>query len=212
MVITIDGLSANGKTTLASRLAACLGFKSFSAGAIYRALTLEIINKNLDTNNIPLLIEQLKNINLDFEEDKVYLNGEEVSQKLRTDEITLYSTIWGLIPEIKELVRSVQKNYANKNNVIMEGRDIASRVVPDAEIKFYLYADFSTRVKRFSIVKNISEEAAAQKLQEIDKLDMQGNFVKPTAAYEIDTTNLTLDEVIGIMLKIVEENRNIRLI
>lgn len=119
MIITIDGLSANGKTTLASRLAECLGFKSFSAGAIYRALTLEIINKKLDVKNIPLLIEQLKNINLDFEEDKVYLNGEEVSQRLRTDEITLYSTIWGLIPEIKELVRSIQKNYASKNNVVI---------------------------------------------------------------------------------------------
>lgn len=212
MVITIDGLSANGKTTLASRLAECLDFKSFSAGAIYRALTLEIINKNLDVENIPLLIEQLKNINLDFEEDKVYLNGEEVNQRLRTDEITLYSTIWGLIPEIKELVRSIQKNYASKNNVVMEGRDIASRVVPDAEIKFYLYADFDTRVKRFSIVKNISEEVAAQKLQEIDKLDMQGNFIKPTGAYEIDTTNLTVEEVIAVMLKIVEENKNIRLI
>lgn len=93
MVITIDGLSANGKTTLARILAKKLGFKYFSAGAIYRTLTLEIINKNLDVENIPLLIENLKNINIDFEEDKVYLNGEEVSQKLRTDEITLYSTI-----------------------------------------------------------------------------------------------------------------------
>lgn len=87
----------------------------------------------------------------------------------------------------------------------MEGRDIASRIVPDAEIKFYLYADFDTRVKRFSIVKNISEEVAAQKLQEIDKLDMQGNFIKPTGAYEIDTTNLTVEEVIDMMLNIIKK-------
>ncbi len=203
MIITIDGLRCNGKSTLAKMISEELNFKNFNTGAIYRCIALEIINKNLDINDIKATIKKLQAININFDNDKVILNGKDVSKEIRTEKISLYSTKWGTLAEIKQLVRKIQKDFIKKYDTVIEGRDIATRIAPDADIKFYLYSDFETRVQRiWNQNKFVNIEEIRQNLKEIDNLDINcGNFVKPQKAIEINTTNKNIQEVYEIMMK-----------
>lgn len=109
MIIAIDGLAVNGKTTLAKMISKKLNFKNFNTGAIYRCMAIEIINKNLDINHIETVIEHLKNIDINFEGTKVILNGKNVSEEIRTEKISLCSNKWATNEQIKEIVRKKTK-------------------------------------------------------------------------------------------------------
>lgn len=202
IVITIDGLAVNGKTTLAKMLSKELNIKYFNTGAVYRCIALYVLNNNLNIDNLDEIIPIIKEISVDFINDDVYLNGINVSDKIKTEEISYYSTKWATIPRIKETVREIQKNFIKENDVIMEGRDIAVRIAPNADLKFYLYSDFETRLKRlWETQKDIDIEELRNNLLIRDDLDLnQGNFVKPENTYEIDTTNYKIEEIYAIML------------
>ena len=206
MVITIDGLSVNGKSTLARMIAEKLNFKNFNTGVIYRCITLKIINEKLDISEISKVIEKINNIDIYFKKDKTFLDGKDVSNKIREEQFTIYSTKIGSIPEIKEVVRKIQKLFIKKYDTVIEGRDIATRIAPDAEFKFYLYSDFETRVKRlWNINKSIKIETLRNDLKTRDELEIKNkDFIKPKNAIEIDTTNYSLNEVYDIMLKKIE--------
>ena len=210
MIIAIDGLGVNGKSTLAKMLSNSLSFKYFNTGSIYRCIALEIINNNLDVNDIKSVIEHLKLIDIDFNTGKVFLSGIDVTDKIRTEIISVKSTEWATIPEIKELVRKIQKDFLSKNNTVIEGRDICTRIAPNADFKFYLYSDFETRVKRlYNSNKNIDINTIRNNLLIRDRLDIEGgNFIKPKNAIEIDTTNLSISEVYNIMIKKINYNKN----
>jgi cytidylate kinase len=202
MTITIDGLGVNGKSTLAGMISKELNYKNFNTGAIYRCIALKIIEDNLNIDNIQEVLKAINNIDIDFREEKVYLNGLDVTKKIRTEEISFYSTKWATIPEIKEFVRNFQKEFISKNNTVMEGRDIATRIAPNAEFKFYLYSNFETRVKRlWNQSRKIDIDTIRNDLKVRDDLDINcGNFIKPIGAIEIDTTNLSIEEVYEIMI------------
>ena len=203
MIITIDGLAVNGKTTLAGMISKELNLKNFNTGAIYRCIALEIIEQKLNINNIEKILEQLKNINVNFENEKIILNGKDVSNKIYTEEISLYSTKWATIKEIKEVVRIVQKEFINKYNTVIEGRDIATRIAPNADIKFYLYSDFEVRANRLWLQnQSIDINVIKENLKKRDYWDMNcGNFVKPQNAIEIETSDKNINEVFKIMMK-----------
>jgi cytidylate kinase len=202
MVITIDGLGVNGKSTLAGMISKELNYKNFNTGAIYRCIALKIIEDNLSIDNIQEVLKSINNIDIDFRKEKVYLNGLDVTKKIRTEEVSFYSTKWATIPEIKEFVRNFQKEFISKNDTVMEGRDIATRIAPNAEFKFYLYSDFETRVKRhWKQSRKIDIDTIRNDLKARDDLDINcGNFIKPMGAIEIDTTNLSIEEVYEIMI------------
>lgn len=201
MVITIDGLGVNGKSTLAKMLSDYLNYKNFNTGSIYRCIALEIIEKNIDINNIQELQNKLNNIDINFDNEKVLLNGIDVSNKIRTEKISYFSTKWAIIPEIKEIVRKIQKDFIQKYNTVMEGRDIGTRIAPNAEYKFYLYSDFETRVERlWKQNTKIDIKTIKKDLKIRDEIDLNGgNFIKPLDAFEIDTTNYSIKEVFEIM-------------
>lgn len=207
MVITIDGLGVNGKSTLAKRISNELNFKNFNTGAIYRCIALQIIENKLDINKIEQVLNYIREMEVDFESDKTYLNKRDVTTKIRTEQISVVSTKWATIPKIKEFVRNFQKDFIEKNDTVMEGRDIGTRIAPNAEVKFYLYSDFETRVERlWNQNKKINIEEIRENLKIRDDLDINGgNFVKPKNAIEIDTTNYTLDEVYQIMINEVNK-------
>ena len=209
MIIAIDGLGVNGKSTLAKMLSNSLSFKYFNTGSIYRCIALEIINNNLDVNDIKSVIEHLKLIDIDFNTDKVFLSGIDVTDKIRTEIISVKSTEWATIPEIKELVRKIQKDFLSENDTVIEGRDICTRIAPNADFKFYLYSDFETRVKRlYNSNKNVDINIIRDNLLIRDRLDIDGgNFIKPKNAIEIDTTNLSINEVYNIMIKKIDYNK-----
>ena len=201
MIIAIDGLAINGKTTLAKRIADSIGFKYFSAGALYRCKALTIINKGLDINNIEDTVKELEKMKIDFQGEKTYLDGIDVSKTMREEEISIKSTEWGAMPEIKAVVRNIQRKFIKENNTVMEGRDIGTRIAPNADVRFYLYSEFQTRVERIHKQRNITIEEAEKHLAQIDDMDLNdGNFIKPIGAIEIDTTNLSLDEVYQTMM------------
>ena len=202
MIIAIDVLCINGKTTLSKMISDKLKFKNFGAGSVYRCIALEIINKNLDINDIQNVLKELENFDIDFIENKVILNNKDVTKEIKTPEITLKSTVWGAIPEIKVFVRKIQKDFIKKYDTVMEGRDICTRVAPDAEVKFYLYSDFEIRVQRaLKDNPNLTIQEVSKNIKRIDDLDLNtGLFIMPENAIEIDTTNKTLDEVFEIMM------------
>ena len=203
MIITIDGLGINGKSTLAKMLSERLNYKIFNTGAIYRCVAFKIINENLDVNDIANTLYKINAIDINFENNKVFLDGKDVTKQIRTEQISVYSTKWATIPEIKNFVTEIQKDYIKKYDTVIEGRDIATRIAPDADFKFYLYSDFETRVQRLWMQNKIENiETIRNNLKIRDELDINGgNFVKPTNAIEIDTTDYTIDEVFEIMLK-----------
>jgi cytidylate kinase len=203
MIIAIDGLGVNGKSTLARMLANKLNIKNFNTGSIYRCMALDIINNNLDVHNIEEVIKHLKLINIDFDSERVFLEGVDVTNQIRTENISVKATEWATIPEIKELVRKIQKEFINQNDVVIEGRDICTRIAPNAEFKFYLYSDFETRVARlYNSNKSESIDTIRKNLIIRDKIDIEGdNFVKPNDAIEIDTTDLSINDVYNIMLE-----------
>ena len=202
MVITIDGLSTNGKTTLAKMISEELHIQNFNTGAIYRCIGYTILKEKLDINNISDVIEKIKKIKVTFEDGKTFLNGEDVTDKIREEKITVCSNKWATIPEIKKLVRKIQKDFIKKYDSVMEGRDIGTRIAKDADFKFYLYADFETRVNRlWGLKKNIDKNIIRENLKKVDDVDInEGNFIKPENAIEIDTSNLSIDEVYNIMI------------
>ena len=209
MVITIDGLGVNGKSTLASMISKVLNFKNFNTGAIYRCIALRIIENKLDVEDIDTVLKEIENIHIDFIDDKVFLDGKDVSKDIRTEQISVCSTKWATIPKIKEFVRTFQKTFIKKYDTVIEGRDIATRIAPDADVKFYLYSDFETRVKRLWL-QNTNEkiETIRKNLQERDEVDLNGgNFVKPLNAIEINTTNYTIDEVYNLMMQEINKRK-----
>lgn len=203
MIISIDGLGVNGKSTLARKIADELHFKNFNTGAIYRCIALEILKQNLDINNIEDVIDKISNLKIDFSFDKVFLNNEDVTSKIRTELISVKSTEWATIPKIKELVRKIQIEFLKNNNTVIEGRDIGTRIAPNADVKFYLYSDFETRVNRLlNLEKETSIEEIRRNLKIRDDFDINGgNFVKPAYAIEIDTSQMTLNEVYDFMME-----------
>lgn len=205
MIIAIDGLGVNGKSTLAKMLSEILKYKNFNTGAIYRCIAFKIISENLDVNDISNTLYKIKDIDINFENNKVFLDGKDVTKQIRTEQISVYSTKWATIPEIKSFVREIQKDYLKKYDTVIEGRDIATRIAPDAEFKFYLYSDFETRVHRLWMQNKCENiETIRNNLKIRDDLDINGgNFVKPANAIEIDTTDYTIDEVFEIMLKFI---------
>ena len=202
MVITIDGLSTNGKTTLAKMISEELHIQNFNTGAIYRCIGYTILKEKLDINNISDVIEKIKKIKVTFEDGKTFLNGEDVTDKIREEEVTVCSNKWATILEIKDVVRNIQKDFIKKYDSVMEGRDIGTRIAKDADFKFYLYADFETRVNRlWGLKKNIDKNIIRENLKKVDDVDInEGNFIKPENAIEIDTSNLSIDEVYNIMI------------
>ena len=210
MVITIDGLGVNGKTTLAKRIAEKLNFKNFGAGSVYRCIAYKMIKNNLDISDIDKVLELIKDIDVDFVGKDVYLDGEKVTDFIKTEEISVKSTKWATNLKIKEFVRNYQKEFIKKHDTVMEGRDIAERIAPNAEVKFYLYSDFETRVRRlWEADKSVDINEIRNNLKIRDDLDLNGgNFVEPKVAIRIDTTNLTLDEVYEKMME--EINKKIQ--
>jgi len=206
LIITIDGLSANGKSTLAKKISEEINFKYFNSGAIYRCIAIEIINKNLDINNLDNTLKILENIKIDFIDNKTFLNGKDVTKLLRTEKISMKSAEYGGIPKIKEIVRKIQRQFLDNNDTVMEGRDIGTRIASNADLKFYLYADFETRLKRLhkATGTDINEIRENLKLRDFIEIN-EGHFIKPDDAIEIDTTNKTLDEVYELMLKEIKK-------
>ena len=152
-IIAIDGPLASGKGTIAKRLATILHGIDLYTGAMYRSVAFFCINNSIDLNNAALVIEQLSKVTIDYKEDKIFLNGEDVTDAIQDARIAEGASIVGVIPEVRrDLVRRQQtigiEEMQSGKIVLVEGRDIGTVVFPDAALKLYLTASETVRAKR----------------------------------------------------------------
>lgn len=207
MIITIDGLGGTGKTSQAKTLAKKIGFKCFDTGAIYRAITLKLINEGIDPRNTEKLYEMLESSKIILDNEKVFLDGIDVSERIRKMDITVNSAYIATIKDIKKKVIEIQKSFGNKYDTVMEGRDIGTRIFPNADVKFYLTATPELRAKRRFLEgkDNLTYEEILEKMKERDRMEITAKSIIPDDAVIIDTSNRSFEEVNSIMLKVTRQ-------
>ena len=178
--IAIDGPSGAGKSTLAKALAKELGYIHTDTGALYRTVGLAVLRAGVAPDNRDAVIALLPHIDilLRYEADgqKIYLGGEEVSAFIRTNEISSYASKVSAIPEVRTFLLDLQRGIAKENNVIMDGRDIGTVILPNAKVKFFITVSDEERARRrhrelLSRGENISLEEVQRTMAERDKND-----------------------------------------
>ncbi len=214
--IAIDGPSGAGKSTLARRLAAKLGFIYVDTGALYRALALSMLRRNAETEE--QIIGSLKelDVTLRYEdgEQHVFANGEDVSGLIRTPEVTMAASRVSAIPAVRKYLFDLQQDLAKTHSVVMDGRDIGTVVLPNADVKIYLTASAEKRaMRRFlemqekHIVGQTYEEVLADVIRR-DEQDMNREIAPLKQAEDavlVDTSDLDLDESEKLLLKVCKE-------
>ena len=209
-VIAIDGPAGSGKGTITKCVASKIGFFRLDTGALYRCVTLEVIRNKWELREVSKIVEIARNIQVEFvrneemnELDFVFLNGEDVTKAIRSNEVNNLVSQVSSIKELREEMLGVQRKMAENQNTIMEGRDIGTVVFPNADLKIYLNADIEERARR-RYVENIEKgidttyEEVLQILKNRDKIDMEREvspLKKADDAIEIDSTNLSIEEV-----------------
>ena len=216
-VVAIDGPAGTGKGTVAKIISEKLNLINIDTGAMYRAVTLEMINKNIgleDEEKIEKILEKIK-IELENKEGRhiVLLNGEDVTEKIRQPEVTKLVSQASAIKQIRLKMSDFQRKLGQNNKIVMEGRDIGTYVFPNADVKIYLDADVEERAKRRYIQnqeKNIamSYEEILENIKKRDENDKNkeiGALKKAEDAIIIDTTNLTVEQVIQKVEQIIKQ-------
>lgn len=214
--IAIDGPSGAGKSTIAKRTAEKLGYIYIDTGAMYRAIGLYLTRLGINIKEEKgKAVECLPSIDIDIKficgEQHIFLNGEDVSSLIRTPEISMAASDAGTVLEIREKMTNLQRNLAKNNNCIMDGRDIGSYVLPDADVKIFLTADVRVRAeRRYCELKekggSITFEDVLSDMIIRDKNDSTREFMplkKADDAVLIDTSDLTLDESVTAVIKCI---------
>lgn len=217
--IAIDGFSSCGKSTLAKRVADALGYLFIDSGAMYRAITLYFIRQNIDLDNKKEVEAAIKNIQLEIIPNHttglsdILLNGENVSFQIREMTVAELVSNVAAIKEVRGFAVQQQQNIGSQKGVVMDGRDIGTVVFPNAELKIYLTADPSVRVKRrfnelSEINPNITMEEVQANLEMRDYIDSnreESPLTKANDAIVVDNTYLTKDETLERVLDLAKQ-------
>jgi cytidylate kinase len=202
LIIAIDGPSAAGKSTLAKRLAKDLGFTYLDTGAMYRALALKVLSEGIDLSNDGALAELIDRTEIDIAETggklKVLLDGEDVSEKIRTPEVSQMASKTSALKVVRHWMLLLQRALGQRGNVVAEGRDIGTVVFPDAEVKIYLDASVQERARRRveelrKAGRQVSLDETLREMGERDKRDSERDLAplrKANDAIAIDSTSL----------------------
>ena len=212
-VVAIDGPAGSGKGTISKILAKECNLVYIDTGAMYRAIAYKTLENNIDINDQDKIVDLANNSKIEFKEGKTYLDGIDVSDSIRTMEVTrIVSPISSIIP-LREILVKKQQEMASLEDVIMEGRDITTVVLPHANFKFYLDASASERAKRRYLENkekgmDVSIDEIKENIEKRDYNDMNkpvGALVRTNDQIYIDSTNMTIDEVVQYMKKIIME-------
>lgn len=211
-IISIDGASSTGKSTLARKISNFLKFIHIDSGAMYRAVTLFAKKNHLLSYNLvdkKGLIKLLPNIKVDFVKNKIHLNGKDVSKDVRDENISNFVSKVAEIPEVRAFLVTKQRNFTVNHNVVMDGRDIGSVVFPNADIKFFLHADLNIRVeRRYNELKllnsNIYKEEVKQNIIQRDYTDsnrQDSPLIVPENAISIDVSEFDINSLFEFMME-----------
>ncbi|MBQ0038696.1 MAG: (d)CMP kinase [Clostridiales bacterium] len=216
--VAIDGPSGAGKSTLAKEAAAQLGILYVDTGAIYRSIGLYMFKNGINPQNADAVVAELPHIcvELRYGDDglqRMYLNGEDVTDSIRLPEISMYASAVSAIPQVRAFLLDMQRDMAKKQSVIMDGRDIGTVVLPDAEVKIYLTAAPEVRAQRR--MKELAErgtpcsfEEVLHDIQQRDYNDTHRDTAPLRQAEDavlLDTSELNFDESREAMLAIIRE-------
>ena len=213
MVIAIDGPAGSGKSTIAELLAQRLKgpdnreFTYINSGNLYRAITLGCLRANISPSDSEKVLEYAKNARIEYQKDRVFLEGEDVTGALHTDEIDRFSAPLSAIVPVRHIVNDLIRSLAGGRNVVVEGRDMTTVVFPNAKHRFYLDASTESRAKRRfeqGVSRLSFEEIKKTILQrdEIDKNKAEGSLKIAPGVHYLDTSDLTISQVYD---KLIEE-------
>ncbi|EFO67223.1 cytidylate kinase [Lactobacillus iners LactinV 09V1-c] len=221
MQVAIDGPASAGKSTVAKIIAKNMGYIYLDTGAMYRACTLVAKQNHLAYDDQSGILKALNNNIISFknidDDQRVYINDKDVSFDIRTPEITANVSQVSALSEIRKKMVEIQRKIAGENNIIMDGRDIGTTVLPDADVKIFLIASVASRAKRRYL--DFKEKGINQNLTDIEKdiadrdyKDMHRKISplrKAEDAYQVDTTDMSIDQVVNKLTQIIKKIKKI---
>lgn len=214
--IAIDGPSGAGKSTIAKLVAAKLGIDYIDTGAMYRAVGYKMKNNGISAEQVEKLERMLDDTDIDFVNGDIILDGIVVNNEIRTSEISRMASICSAVQQVREKLVDIQRDMGTRKSVIMDGRDIGTNVMKDAEYKFFLTASDEERAGRrhkelVEKGENISFDEVLEDIRKRDHNDMTRKLnplAKADDAVEIDSTGLSIEEVTDRILDEVRKNNN----
>lgn len=206
-IIAIDGPSGSGKSTISNKLAGILNIEYLNTGSMYRATTLYFLENGLDENSTDnQVLEALDEVNINFVDNKIYLNEKNVEDKIRTDSITKNVSWVAANGLVRKRLVDMQRQIADEKSFVLDGRDIGTVVFPNAKYKFYLTANARQRAKR-----RFDQHESGLTIDEIEKAIIARDqydstreispLKKADDAIEIDNSNLNIDQTIALILE-----------
>ena len=213
VAIAIDGPAGAGKSTIARKLAEKTGYIYVDTGALYRTVALSISRNGIDPLDISAVVSHIAEIAVDIKyidgEQRVILNGEDVSGLIRTPEVSMTASVTSAIPEVRAFLLGLQRKLAKEHNVVMDGRDIATVVLPDAKVKVFLTASPEIRARR-------RYDELVLKGQKVEFDDVLADIIKrevaplkPSAeSVIVDTSDLDLEGAVNAMQNVIKERLN----
>ena len=206
--IAIDGPGGAGKSTIAKLVGDKLGLEYIDTGAMYRAVGLKLNRKGIKPDDLISISNVLEETTIDFVNGKIILDGDDVSDIIRTQEISKFASIYSQIPEVRSKLVDIQRRIAAGKSVIMDGRDIGTNVLTDAELKVFLTADSMVRARRRyeelrSKGVNANLDDIHEEIKERDYQDMNRKLnplVQAEDAIRLDTSYMTIDDVVNTIV------------
>ena len=219
-IVAIDGPAGSGKGTITKLVGEKLGLVNIDTGATFRCVTLAMLQQNISTNEEEKIKKLLENIKIEFKKENniqmVLLNGQDVTKKIREKEVNNFVSQVSTLKIVREKLLNLQRKIAEGKDVIMEGRDIGTTVFPNANVKIYLDATPEERAKR-RVLQNqekgisTSYEEALENVKSRDKMDSKRELAPLRQAEDaiyVDSTNLTIDEVVQKIIEIIESSKD----
>ena len=217
MQIAIDGPSGAGKSSVAKAIAAKLGIVYVDTGALYRTVGYYVRQNGIDPKNAEAVAKLLPDVKVEVRYENgaqhVYLNGEDLGDKIRTPEMSMYASAVSAIPKVREFLLNTQKDIARRNSVIMDGRDIGTVILPDADVKIFMFASNEARAKRrynelTAKGVEVRYEDVLSEMIERDNNDKNRDVapaVPASDAIMLDNSDMSVDENIEAVLNIIKE-------
>lgn len=209
IIVAIDGPAGTGKSTTAKLLAQKLNVLYIDSGAMYRAITHLVLKNSIPLTEPEKVTEAAQTANIEFKDEKVFVNGEDITERIRSLEVTNKVSAVSKIREVRKILVDKQRDFSKEQSVVMDGRDIATVVFPNADFKFFFACDLKTRAVRrqqdfMDLGQKIPLEKIVLEIKKRDELDTkraESPLRKAKDSIEIDTTNMIIEEQVDCLYK-----------